>query len=465
MDELTLSGTDTGAADVLPGLDLEGAAAEEVQEGAEPEIQPGAENDAPDDEKPKADPKEARFPKLGKPLKAETAKLLRDMKEAQPGAYKEIMERVWQQENQTKKIAEHFPEKGLDEAIQLKADAGAQRDLLRNHEFKTVQEAMNEVAEYRGIDKKIIAGDASFIKDLPEEIAGGLLGQMPDIIGEWAARDFDGYNRYFSGVFIKTVQNSEAFFDMKGVLRTLTKAGDLSGDPDLLAAKEAIQGMLGLFEKIGKTASTAAVPKAKPEADKGLKDRETSIRAREIQATNNDISTRTLRYVAGPVGQTLIRLLGKDYSTKVNVREVLNKALGFMSEAVGKEYDDDLKRFAEGGDVEGAERHTKSKLTNKIITEATEKAYKLIYRGATFGSGKPAPKANGAPGGKQPPPRADAPSDYKLQATRPEDHRIDLAATKAAAAKEGKNFSQFITSGRAVLKGGAKVRWARPDME
>lgn len=455
-------GGDSSAAisEAITALEGGGAEGEPQKDAVQPDNgEGGAEGDHTEEEKAAAaqSAREAKFPKLSKPLAAATMKFLREAKEANPQAYKEIMARVWEHENGSKKLTEHFPE-GIDSAIELKQNMDAQQQLLRGHDLRTVQEAMNEIAEYRGIDQKIIKGDASFMRDLPENIADGLANAMPDIIGNWADRAPEAYQKYFAQVFTKTMIGSEEYYDLKAADRAMGRM-DLTTDPELKAAHDAVKGILKLVDGISQTAQKKLEPKAKTAPpDSELQQREATVRQKELKGHSDAVSSSTIQHIGPTVKEVLINKAGKDYATKVNVRELVIKTLQNIDAAMGKEYSDALQQFIEAGDIEGAGRYVRQKLNHGAVTKATEQAFRYLYSGAKFGDGNPAPK----PDKDQKLNRqtdTTPPGPYKLQRMRPATHKIDTAATKAAAKKEGITYAEFIMSRRAILTGGAKVSW------
>jgi hypothetical protein len=406
-------------------------------------------------------------PQLSKPLSKEAVTALKGLKEANPKAWKELNNRLWGGDGLFKKVEEHFGEGGLDAAVELKGNVDS---FLENNRLRDLEEANSEIQDFRATDAKIIKGDISFINDLPENVRGGIDRMMPDFVGQWADRDKEGHDRYFGGLMVNTLRDTDFTMNLRTAIRELERMGLEDGDVktvhDLLKAN---------FDWIEKMKATAATPPKKKEGagenDQQLNRREQSIKEKEIGLARQRIGANFRRHADPKMLATLKGIYQGKIPATINKGEVMLRALrDELGPMLGQQFEDKIRQYLEAGDEQGAIKYTLSQATDARLTEAVKKADRFLYPKAALGrrvnpgagGGNNTRTAGGANSGAG---AGKADNTFTKIAYNPRPSSIDYAATDKLAKELGmsRGRNQLFSQNKAVLKSGKKVTWTKDD--
>lgn len=408
---------------------------------AEGEPEPGA--------KPAAQTEPA--PELAKPLSGAARTALKALKAENPAAWKELNARMWALDGQDKKIAEHFPEKGIEQAIALKTELDT---FLTEADAENLADVRGELNDFRLTDAQIIKGDPAFVKNLPENVQAGLYKMLPHFVNEWSSRDNDGYQRYFAGLVDATLRDTKFAQNMEMALWKLEEMG--TDDPSVKKIHDLLSGNMKWMNDLKAKSTAAPVAKETPEADAKLTAREQTVKQRERSMSMSRVA-RTTRGFADP---KMLSILGNLYGGKipanVNKAEVMLRSVRNLAVIMGKPVNDKIGQYLDAGDEDGAAKYMTSQMTDHRLTKAVEDAKNYLYGKSVLG-GTPAAAAAAAPGARP----AAKPSQFMSINYDPKSSSIDWTKTDALAKELNLSRRQLISQNKCVLRNGKKVTWPR----
>jgi hypothetical protein len=392
-------------------------------------------------------------PDLAKPLSSGAKKFLGELKQSDPAAWKELNNRIWSLNGIDKKIAEHF-DNGIDDAIKLKTDVDT---FLKAANLDNIQEVSEELDGYRITDKKLIAGDHSFINDLPEEAQASLYRMMPNFVEDWRARDADSYQRYFGNLVVATLQHTKFQQNLEMALWKLEEMG--LDDPGVKKLHDLFSGNLDWINKLSEKSNAA--PEKKPVAAND----EVTARERNVQQQELNISrTRVVTRFRQAFDSKMLNLLKTEAGgstgkipANVNKSEVLLRAMNNLAKTLGTQVESRIDEYLRGKDEEGAFKYLSSQVSDKRLTTAVSQAYRYLY-----GAGAPtqvAPKTDGKPPAAAP--GTPAAGGFININYNPRASSVDVAATTKLAESMRLSYRQLISQNKCVLKNGKRVTWAR----
>jgi len=436
------SGGDDSAGDAggegAGAVDGEGAEAEEGKEpGAKPEGKAG--------------------PQLAKPLSPDANKAIKALKDTSPKAFKEINQRLWTLNAMDNKIAEHFPE-GLESAISLKGDVDG---FLNEAGANDLGEVKAELNDYRVTDGKIKAGDISFVKDLPEEIQNGIYQMVPHFVDQWATRDNEGYQRYFAGLVVNTMRDTEFTTNLRDAMREVERMG--MDNEDVANIHKLLKANFDWIEKLKQKATAAPEKKsgAAAENDDVAKEK-ASIQNEKRQLAVQRVGTKFRSFADPKLLGALKDINGGAIPGHVNKAEVIVKAITNLATTLGPSFSQKIDSYLSAGDEAGAIRYAQQQATDQRILDAVTKAFTYLYgkpagkkvTTAAAGGGK-GKEGEGAGAGAG----AGKPGDFRAINYNPSASSIDIKKTTELAKTLGTTYTKLITQNKAVLKNGHKVTW------
>lgn len=431
------SGDDAGPSGGEPPEPEQGADGEPGEPGAEPG-------------KAAAQPQKSG-PELRKPLTAGEKKFLGELKQSDPAAWKSLNSRIYTLEGLDKKIAEHFDEGGLDQAIQLKNDVG---EFLRSADADDFGQIASELNGFRTVDAKIMAGDASFVNEMPQEMQAGLYKMMPNFVGEWQQRDNDGYQRFFAGLVAATLRDTGFSKNLEMAMWQLQRMG--LDDADVKGIHDLFAGNLKWINDLSEKATAAPAPKTNAAPDAAAVERQ-QIETERLQMSRERFAKRFRELYDGRMLGALRTLAGGKIPADVNSREVLARAFRDLSITLGDSFADRIHEYLAAKDEQGAIKYLQTMVTDKKITEAVTKAQRYLYPGMGKQQ-QPAAKDKDRPGaGGQPNPAA----GFVTINYNPHPRNIDLAASDKLAKSLHISRAQLFMQNKAVLRNGKKVQWSQ----
>lgn len=394
-------------------------------------------------------------PDLAKPLSKEAKKFMAELKQANPAAWKELNSRHWSLNGLDKKIGEHF-DGGLDEAIALKTNVDT---LLKDTQLDNLDEVKSQIAEFRDTDAKIIKGDPSFVNDLPAEAQESLYRMMPTFVQDWRERDGDGYERYFGGLVVATLRDTDFVKNLDMALWKLDEMG--TDDPAVKKVHDLLSGNREWINKLDTKAKTPAEKKAAP-ADDAVTQERKQVDREKIQLATNRVITRFNQEFAPKFTKILKTVAaGADGKIPANVNkgEVILRAMKGLINTLGQSVGKRVDQYVAGKDEEGAFKYLSTQVTEKRMTEAMTEAYRYLYR--TGGGTRTVPAAGdkgdkGGKGGGE-----SAPPGFVTINYDPKPSSIDWAKTDALAKSMRLSRRQLISQNKCVLTNGKRVNWPR----
>lgn len=402
-------------------------------------------------------PKEQAGPELAKPLSTAAKTFMKEAKAANPAAWKEISQRLWALNGIDQKVTEHF-ENGIDGAIELKTNVDT---FLSEAGAQDLQEVRTELNDFRLTDGKIIKGDPTFINDLPENVQTGLYKMMPSFVGEWAGKDKASYDRYFAGVVVNTLRDTDFTYNMQTAVRELERMG--LDNADVKTVHDIIKGNLDWINTLKTKAS--AVPEKKETAapdNKQLDSREEKVKQAERTQMKGRIATKFRSQIDPKMTKSLAGLYGGKIPPNVNKAEVMGRAVRHLAEAMGPAGSDKITQYLDAGDEAGAIKFVLSQASEQRIADAVEKSKNYLY-GKTASAKKPDPKPDGQGGkgaGAGGGAGANKGQQFQTITFNPKATSIDLKKSAEVAQKMGLTRNQLFTQNKAVLRSGKLVTWA-----
>lgn len=394
-------------------------------------------------------------PDLAKPLSKGAKKFLGELKQSDPAAWKELNSRIWSLNGLDKKISEHF-DGGLDGAIKLKTDVDT---FLQDAQADNLQEIKDELHGFRGVDRKLMNGDPTFLNELPPEMQTGLFKMMPTFVEDWRGRDEDGYQRYFGGLVVATLRDTDFVKNLDMALWKLDEMG--TDDPAVKKVHDLLSGNRKWINDLDTKAKTPPEKKAAA-ADDPVTAREKNVQAQELKLSQTRLTTK-FRSTFDPKMLSTLKSVaaGTDGKIPANVNraEVVLRAMknliGTLGNQVGKRVDD----YLAGNDEEGAFKYLQTQVTDKRITEAVTSAYRYLYKNNGVGGTKPTPAGDKGKEGKEG--GGGAPAGFVTINYDPKASSIDVAATTKLAQTMRLTYRQLVSQNKCVLRNGKRVTWVR----
>ena len=310
---------------------------------------------------------------------------------------------------------------------------------------------------FRTIDKQILDGNPAFIQNLPPEMQDGLFRMMPTFVEDWRGRDEDGYQRYFGGLVVATLRDTDFIKNLDMALWKLEEMG--TDDPAVKKVHDLLFGNRKWINDLDAKAKAAPEKKA-PAADDPVAAREKNVQQQELKLANTRLITR-FRDTFNPKLLKSLRTIagGTDGKVPANVNkgEVILRAMKNLVTTLGSSVGKRVDQYLEGKDEEGAFKYLSTQVTDKRMTEAVTEAYRYLYR--SHGSPKPGPVRdkdnNGGKGGEN------AVPGFVTINYDPKASSIDVAATTKLAQSMRLSYRALVSQNKAVLKNGKKVTWPR----
>lgn len=392
-------------------------------------------------------------PDLTKPLSKESKKFLGELKQTNPAAWKELNSRIWSLNGLDKKIGEHF-DGGVDEAIALKGNI---ETFLKEAEADDLGQIKDELSGFRTIDKQILDGNPAFIQNLPPEMQDGLFRMMPTFVEDWRGRDGDGYQRYFGGLVVATLRDTDFVKNLDMALWKLDEMG--TDDPAVKKVHDLLSGNRKWINDLDTKAKAAPEKKAAP-ADDAVTAREKNVQLGELklargrvvtkfkQAFDNKMLTELKKVSAGVDGKI---------PGNVNKGEVLLRAMSNLAGVLGSQVEKRVDQYLAAKDEQGAFAYLSQQVTEKRLNEAVTKSYRYLY-----GSGGPAIKPTTTAGDKGGKGGGDNhPTGFVTINYDPKASSIDWEKTDALAKSMRLTRRQLISQNKCVLLNGKRVTWLR----
>ena len=314
-------------------------------------------------------------PDLAKPLSKEAKKFMGELKQANPAAWKELNNRIWSLNGLDKKIGEHF-DGGLDEAIALKTNVDS---FLKEASADDLGQIKEELSGFRTIDKLIMDGNPQFIQNLPPEMQDGLFRMMPTFVGDWRERDEDGYQRYFGGLVVATLRDTDFVKNLDMALWKLEEMG--TEDPAVKRVFDLLSGNRKWVNDLDAKAKAAPEKKAAP-ADDPQAARERNIKQGELKLSRQRVVTQFSNEFK-PKMLALLKTVaaGADGKVPANVNkgEVLLKAFTNLAQTLGSSVESRVDQYLDAKDEQGAFKYLAGQVSEKKLTEAVTKAHRYLY--------------------------------------------------------------------------------------
>lgn len=394
-------------------------------------------------------------PDLAKPLSKESKKFLGELKQTNPAAWKELNSRIWSLNGLDKKIGEHF-DGGLDEAIALKGNV---ETFLKEAEADDLGQIKEELSGFRTIDKQIMDANPAFIQNLPPEMQDGLFRMMPTFVEDWRGRDEDGYQRYFGGLVVATLRDTDFVKNLDMALWKLDEMG--TDDPAVKKVHDLLSGNRKWINDLDTKAKTPAEKKTAAADDPVTQERK-QVDREKLQLATNRVVTRFNQEFAPKFAKILKTVAaGADGKIPANVNkgEVILRAMKSLVNTLGQSVGKRVDQYVAGKDEEGAFKYLSTQVTEKRMTEAMTEAYRYLYR--IGGGTKPTPNAgdkrdkDGKGAGEN------AVPGFVTINYDPKASSIDVAATTKLAQSMRMTYRQIVSQNKAVLRNGKRVTWPR----
>lgn len=449
-----------GDAGAAPPVDLEGVDDTEGDGGGEQstaETTTEGDGEKPEGEQP-GDKKVAdsfTAPDLAKPLSKGEKKFLGELKQADPEAWKSLNSRIYALNGLDKKIGEHF-DGGLDEAIALKTNVD---NFLKEADADDLGQIKEELSGFRTIDKQILDGNPAFIQSLPPEMQDGLFRMMPTFVEDWRGRDEDGYQRYFGGLVVATLRDTDFVKNLDMALWKLEEMG--TDDPAVKKVHDLLAGNRKWINDLDTKAKTPAEKKTAP-ADDAISQERKQVDREKIQLATNRVITKFNQEFAPKFQKTLKTVAaGPDGKIPANVNkgEVVLRAMRNLVNTLGQSVGKRVDQYIAAKDEAGAFNYLSTQVTEKRLTEAVTEAYRYLYR--TGGAPRPNTTTadKGDKGGKGD--GENAVPGFVTINYDPKASSIDVAATTKLAQSMRLSYRQLVSQNKCVLKNGKRVTWPR----
>lgn len=393
-------------------------------------------------------------PDLTKPLSKEAKKFMGELKQSNPAAWKELNSRIWSLNGLDKKIADHFDEGGIDQAIKLKTDV---EGFLKEADADDLGQIKEELSGFRTIDKQIMDGNPAFLNSLPPEIQNGLFSMMPGFVADWRDRDSEGYNRYFGGMVVSTLRDSNFQQNLDMALWKLEEMG--VDDPAVKKVHDLLAGNRKWITDLDVKAKAAPEKKVAPADDPVAREKQ-QIATEKLQLARGRIVSQFRQNFDSKMLAELKKVsAGADGKIPGNVNrpEVILRAMSNLAKTMGSQVESRVDQYLQSKDEEGAFKYLSSQVTEKRLNEAVTKAYRYLYgSGGTAARTTTTTTEKGKDGGTPPPQTGFVTINYDPKASS-----IDYAKTDALAKSMNTTRQKLIGQNKAVLKNGKRVTWPR----
>ena len=386
------------------------------------------ETDAADSGKPEG--AEAK-PEGRTSLPPKVREMMEQLKTADPKAHGFLKDVLFRDRAFKQELPGGLPElKKLKETVAAIGDGGVEAIQAERSEWNAIDEAYN-AADPRFLDIMVDANPDSFNKIAPL------------MLGKYAQTDPDGYQRHMAGIIATTLTNAGIGANLRFLARAI-ELGDKEGGSALL--KE-VTDFLGGISELAKSQ-----PKA-PDKNPDLDAREQRIKEAEDQQWVSQTASEVNSFKTSAIKKELAQYAKNQQIDDETYELIENQALKYVNAILMADpnFIGTFNKYCENKDRDGVSKFMRSRLQEILPSRngkagPVEKAFKLIFRGATPPSSKPAPRT---PAGAKPGTAPAAPQGWAKVGKAPAPHEIDMKASPFEM-----RFKQA-----AVLKNGKKVFW------
>ncbi len=304
-----------------------------------------------------------------------------------------------------------------------------------------IQELQTEVNGFRQFDEQFTAGDPKAIEFMTSDPSGqeAFVKLMPSALGKFLELHPSGYSQYMAQVFSGDLSNA-------GIPLALMRIADFLGDN--AQAKEQWQKISDYVNRVGQLASQQVdnpkFAKAAPDNRAGELDQ------REATLTRNEWKTESSGEQRSVFESEWNRLAAGRKLSDAQTAAVKELFESRLNKAVNGKHQETLERYFSAKDKAGFLRYASS-INKTELPKALREAFDAVIPakpGPRPGSA-PAPKpTNGKPANGMP-----IAQGFVQVAQRPSTAEIDM--------RNPFNNPKNFLDGKAILKGGKRVQWAR----
>ena len=154
-----------------------------------------------------------------------------------------------------------------------------------------------ERAEWKQIDEKFAAGDATVLDAFAQQNPEGFSKLIPAALDKLAALDRDSYNHTLSGVFVSTLDSWRFPFELERMAENLSRIVDEKGQPLCARELKVLEGLAKQYDSLKELATKAPVKKIDETKEKdALASDRAAIAKERYELTTSHVSTATATY-------------------------------------------------------------------------------------------------------------------------------------------------------------------------
>lgn len=407
---------------------------EETPEGEEsletPEVPEGteAQEETPEGEKPPAPV--SLFQPDGKKLDPAIKASLAELKAKSPEAARLVSKALYDHGQ----FQREFPG-GLTEAKELRDKIDGLGGVA------TIEERLNDLTYFDGIDQKFTQGDPAFVDDLVKADPGAFSRIAPAVFAKYNEIHPEGWKKYIGTVIYTDFQQNEIPVQMSRLADSLRRKDEAGA----IESFNAVAAYLASFKELASLRVEAPKGKAPESKDQDVQKREDALRAREWQAEHSQIERRIVQ---------------EEYRTAVGARKVSTEDKAQIQElflakrqTLARQYFPDqakkLEALRRANDKAGFLRLA-TLMHKRVSPEAMRWAVARTLKPAKTGASGQTPVQKLPPQQQGRLERQNGAGVFKFVSNEPGTWDIDYNYP---------GIKQLLGENKAVLKSGEKVQW------